>query len=171
MKKTGLSVAVTGLAVLFFIATAYAVGNEEYKPVEKTSDTTTAYIHQIVNKDGKVLLTVDDIDWYEGAEADKVFLEREPDSGEEGTPDGYYIVNDKEELHALEVAPNAQIVMQVFDKTGKIEDVDVDWNQAVTLTEFQEIFMNNKIVDVSQYPFHLTVQDGKVVKIIQQYLP
>jgi len=171
MKKASLSVAVVGLCLLFFIATAYAVGNDGYEPVVKTSDTKTAYIHHIDHKNGKVILSVDDIDWYEGAEADKVFLEREPDSGEEGTPDGYYIVNDSEELHSLEVAPNAQVVMQVFDKNGNIEDVNTEWNQAVTLTEFQQIFNKNEIVDVSQYPFHLTIQNGKVVKIIQQYLP
>jgi len=170
MRKLTLSVTVAVLCLTFFIATAYAVG-DGYKPVVQTSDMKTAYIHHIEQRDGKILLTVDDINWYEGAEADKVFLEREPDSGLDGTPDGYYIVNDEEKFYTIEVAPDAQVLMQIYDKTGNLEDIDTNWNEQITVAQLEAIFNNNELLDVSEYPFHLTIQDGKVVKVVQQYLP
>ncbi|MFD0713467.1 hypothetical protein [Paenibacillus sp. GCM10027626] len=171
MKKTTLGAVVAILCLSFFIVTAYAVGNDKYEPVVPTSNMETAYIDHIETKNGQILLTVDNIDWYEGEAADKIFKEREPDAELDGAPDGYYIVNDSEELKTLAVDPQAEVLMQVYDKTGNIEDVDTVWNEPITVAKLQEIFDQKDIVDLSEFPYHLTVVDGKVVKIVQQFIP
>lgn len=170
MKRRALGVTVAVVGLLTFISTAYA-GSNSYEPVLKTPNTITAFINQIDNNNGRVTLQVDDIEWYEGKEADKVFLEREKDSGLDGAPDGYYIVNDDKQVRTLEVDPHAVIWMQIYDHTGNIYDITPEWNQAIPLAKFEVIYHANKVLDVSEYPYHLTIKDGKVVKIVQQYIP
>ncbi|WP_274650237.1 hypothetical protein [Paenibacillus humicola] len=171
MKRSALIVSIVTGCLLFFIATAYAVGKNEYTPVPKSPETTTVYIDRIDAKGGSVVLTVDDIQWYEGKAADEQFLKREKDSGLDGAPDGYYIVNDDKTTRRLTVDPNAVVLMQIYDHTGNIDDVTTNWNEKVSLSKFVSIYRNNKLIDMRDYPFHVTVENGKVVKIVQQYIP
>jgi len=170
MKRRVLGVSVAIVGLLVFISTAYASSNS-YQPVVKTPETITVFINQIDNNGGKVSLQADEIQWYEGKEADKVFQEREQDSGLDGPPDGYYIVNDDKQVKTLEVDPNAVVLMQIYDRTGNIYNVTTEWNQAIPLAKFETIYHANKLLDVSTYPYHLTIKDGKVVKIVQQFIP
>jgi hypothetical protein len=170
MKRKALGVAVAIIGLLVFISTAYA-GNNSYQPVVKTPDTITVFINQIDNNGGKISLQADEIQWYEGKEADKVFLEREKDSGLDGAPDGYYIVNDDKQVKTLAVDPNAVVLMQIYAHTGSIYDIKTEWNQAIPLAKFDAIYHANKVLDISGYPYHLTIKNGKVVKIVQQYIP
>ncbi|MNV77270.1 hypothetical protein D3C71_1706790 [compost metagenome] len=61
--------------------------------------------------------------------------------------------------------------MQIFDHTGNIEDLDIQWNEAVTLQQFIDQFNKTDIFDLSQFPYHLTIQDGVITSIVQQYIP
>ncbi|MBB3113473.1 hypothetical protein FHS18_005585 [Paenibacillus phyllosphaerae] len=169
MKKSIIGAAMlTSLVV--FISAAYAVG-EDYKPVQQTPETQTVFVTGVSQANGTLTLTTDAIDWYEGTEADRVFLEREPDSGLDATPDGYYIVNDDEQAKAYPVDPKAEVLMQIYDHTGNIEELDTNWNETITLDKFASIFPNSDILDLSQFPYHLTITDGVVTKIVQQYIP
>jgi hypothetical protein len=170
MKRRALGVSVAVIGLLAFISTAYA-GSNSYQPVVKTPDMITVFINHIDHNNGKVTLQADNIEWYEGKAADKVFLEREKDSGLDGPPDGYYIVNDDKTVKTLEVDPHAVVWMQIYDHTGNLYNITTEWNQAVPLAKFEAIFHANSVLDVSQYPYHLTIKDGKVVKIVQQYIP
>lgn len=133
----------------------------------------TVYIHAIDTISGKTTLTGDEIEWYEGAAADAVFAEREPESAAEigGAPDGYYIVNDSDSLNTYTVAPDAKVTMQIYDHTGNLEDLDVNWNEALTLEKFIQEFAKKDVFDLSQSPYHLTIEDGQIVSIVQQYTP
>ncbi|MFC5652326.1 hypothetical protein ACFPYJ_25080 [Paenibacillus solisilvae] len=170
MKRRAIGVSVAIIGLLAFISTAYA-GSNGYEPVVKAPDTITAFINDIDHTNGKVTLQADDIEWYEGKEADKMFLEREPDSGLDGSPDGYYIINDDKRVKTLEVDPHAVVVMQIYDHTGNIYDITTEWDQAIPLAKFEAIYDKKDVLDVSEYPYHLTIKDGKVVKIVQQYIP
>ncbi|MBM7568345.1 hypothetical protein [Paenibacillus sacheonensis] len=170
MKRHVLGIALTILGVSACISTVSAVDNE-YTPVKQTPDTITAFIHGIDVQNGKETLQADPIEWFEGKAADEEFLKREADSGLDGAPDGYYIVNDDEKLETLEVDPQAAVVMQIYDRTGSLVDATTEWNQSISLAKFNAIYRNKAVLDVSAYPYHLTIKDGKVVRIVQQFVP
>lgn len=159
------------ISMLAFVTSANAV-DSEYTPVPRSEDTVTVMISSIEHKNGSLYLQGDQIEWYEGAEADQKFLEHETDIGDmTHAPDGYYIVNDQEKLDSFEIDPNAQVLMQLYDHDGTFEGVDVKWNEEVSLGKFLDIYHNNSLLDVSTFPFHITIKDHKVVKIVQQYIP
>ncbi|MGV2685633.1 hypothetical protein GNF82_14890, partial [Clostridium perfringens] len=82
-----------------------------------------------------------------------------------------YIVNDTEEQIELPVADDAEVLLQLYDHTGRYEDAQISWNQLVSLDKFTDIYRKDDIVDMKWFPFHITVEDGVVVKMIQQYVP
>ncbi|QUL56446.1 hypothetical protein KDC22_08080 [Paenibacillus tritici] len=133
----------------------------------------SVYIHSIDTLKGQTTLTGDEIEWYEGAAADAVFAQREPESAAEigGAPDGYYIVNDSDSLSTYTVAPDAKVTMQIYDRTGKLEELDINWNEALSLQQFIHEFALTEVFDLSQSPYHLTLKDGQIVSIVQQYTP
>jgi hypothetical protein len=61
--------------------------------------------------------------------------------------------------------------MQIYDHSGNIEDLDIQWNEAITLQQFIDQFNKTDIIDLSQFPYHLTIQDGVITSIVQQYIP
>lgn len=157
------------IVMLPFITSASAV---RYEPAQVNKDTVTAYITKLEHTDGHLFMETDSIQWYEGEAANKAFLEREQDIGDlDGPPDGYYIINDSNELTTLEVSDKAEVLMQIYDRDGTYEGMDINWNEPITLNKFQDAFENNELMDISQFPYHLTIQDGIVVQIIQQFIP
>lgn len=137
------------------------------------TQTRTVYIKQMKTLDGKVQITVDPIGWYVGKAADRKFQEREPQAFKEigGAMDGYYITNDSKRTVNYPVASNVKVMMQIYDRTGKWEDMDIKWNEKVSFKKFQSIYRNTKLMDVREFPYHITIKDGKVVKITQQFIP
>lgn len=172
MKKPVWKMIMMMLVVLMMMTSVgVASSNEEYTPVVKTPNQEAVFINSIEIKDGKVYLNVDPIEWYEGEEANEIFREREQDPEMTEAPDGYYIVNDKEEQVVLNVANNAEVQLQLYDHTGRMEDAQINWNQAVSLNKFLAVYDKNDIIDMKWFPYHITIEDGTVVKIIQQYTP
>lgn len=143
----------------------------EYIPVEQTPDTKVVYIEQLNSLADGNELTVDEIEWYEGEAAEQAFLKHEPDAGIDGPLDGYYIVNEDHELISYPIAADVKILMQIYDRTGDIEDMDIQWDEQVTLEQFKSILQNTDWIDVRDFPFHITVKDGTIVQIVQQYIP
>ena len=168
MTMIGIIVAIACLtAVSFTIA-----GGREYAPVPKTEDLKTAYIEgNIIEKNGKHVITYDEINWYEGEQATEQFLAHEGDSGLDSPPDGYYIVNDNRELSELPIADNAQVLMQIYNRTGNINEADIVWNESITLDKFITILNEDDGFNLRDFPYHFTVQDGQIVRIVQQYIP
>ncbi|MGP0584554.1 hypothetical protein [Paenibacillus timonensis] len=144
-----------------------AVGTAEIRVPE----TITVYLNEVDLGTGGGTLTGDPILWYQGEEASAIFAEREPDAGIDGPPDGYYIVNDTEEAIAYPVSPEAEIWLQIYDRTGQPEDIEIMGDEAVSLQKFNELFKKSDLLDLSQFPYHLTIQNGQVVRIVQQYVP
>ncbi|WP_219835488.1 hypothetical protein [Paenibacillus sp. R14(2021)] len=171
MKRHAMGILLSILGLTACISTASAVDNEGYTPVVQTPDMITVFIHNINQQGGRMTLQADPIQWFEGKAADAEFLKDEPDAGEDGAPDGYYIVNDDEKLETFEVDPQADVMMQIYDHTGSLVQGTTEWNQAISLAKFNAIYHQNGLIDVSQYPYHLTIKDGKVVRIVQQFIP
>ncbi|WP_410770490.1 hypothetical protein [Fontibacillus sp. BL9] len=131
----------------------------------------TVYIDRLnLGPDGGEI-TVDPIQWYTGKEAEAVFAKFEPDAGIDGPPDGYYIVNEDERLERYPVAKNAQVLMQIYDRTGSVEDADISWNEPVSLEQLDRLLRQTDVFDVSLFPYHLTIENGQVTGIVQQYVP
>lgn len=174
MKKITLFATLMIAVLLSMSTSASAVGTDkEYTPVPPSEDTVTAMISSIKQVNGQIVIQADPIEWYEGAAADQKFMEREKEAAEElgGAPDGYYIVNDDPTLQTYDIAPDAQVLMQLYDHDGTYEGMDIQWNEAVSLDKYLAIMNNDRLMDMKSFPYHLTIQDGKVVKIVQQYIP
>ncbi|SEK26505.1 hypothetical protein [Paenibacillus sp. OK003] len=179
LRMLGAAVALLGMIVLATYLLTPANAEESTDSVQAfakeaqaaNSEMFTAYVDDIQHENGKSYLIVDKIGWYQGAEADKVFDQRNPDSGIDGAPDGYYIVNDSKEQEKVEVSANAEVLMQLYDRDGTVSGTTIQWNESVALSKFESLYDNTNILDLSVFPYHLTVQDGKVIKIVQQYIP
>ncbi|PYE50096.1 hypothetical protein HUB98_28920 [Paenibacillus barcinonensis] len=135
------------------------------------SEVYTAYIEGMRVEDGKLMLSVDKIGWYQGEEANTVFKQRNPDAGIDEAPDGYYIVNDNKEQEQVEVKADAKVLMQLYDHDGTMQGAEIKWNEPVSLSKFEALYGDTRIMDLSVFPYHLTIQDGKVIQIVQQYIP
>ncbi|QAY66475.1 hypothetical protein [Paenibacillus protaetiae] len=169
MKKY---IAGAAVAIAFLTTVTFALaGGKDYTPVPKTADTETGYIEGISGTAGNYVLSIDAIDWYEGDQAKKIFQEREGGSGEDGPPDGYYIVNDDPTISRLPISPKAEVVMQIYDRTGDPNASDTEWNESITLDKFVQLLQSDDELSIKDFPYHLTVKGGKIVRIVQQFIP
>lgn len=169
MKKPLLSALVVMIVLIQFGAAS--AKDDAYQPVEVSPETHASYIESITTQDGKITLVADLIQWYEGEEADEQFRLHEQDPDMTEAPDGYYIVNDDTTLTELELAVDAEVFMQIYNRTGVIEDADIIWNESIDVNTFIEIIQDNEEWDLRDFPYHLTVSDGKIIKIVQQFIP
>ncbi|MBD7967363.1 hypothetical protein [Paenibacillus gallinarum] len=184
MKKTILAISL--LSVIFMGSFTYGNLNYEASTVlakpsnpevqtenKDITDTTkeTIYITNFNNIDGQLEIQADDIEWFEGKAADEALVKNEPNAGIDYAPDGYYIVNDDPSTYELKVAPDAEVLVQIYDRTGQPEDIDINWNEKISLEKFIALYNQKDNLDMSQFPYHVTVQDGEVIQIVQQYIP
>lgn len=143
----------------------------EYRPVNPQNEMITVYIELMeLTADGGQI-TADPILWYEGQEAEQVFTKYEPDAGIDGPPDGYYIINEDGELASYPLAHDAEVRMQIYDRTGNAEDIDISWDEQISLEKFRALFDHTDGLDVRDFPYHLTIEDGQITRIVQQYVP
>lgn len=160
------------VAIACLTAFSFApTGGRDYVPVEPTPGMETGYIDSVQLKNDRYQLSVDRIDWYEGSEAVDKFLEREGDEELDGPPDGYYIINDDDALHDLTIANNAEVFMQLYNRTGNVLEADIVWNEPITVEKFVNLLNTEDDLDIKSFPYHLTVKDGEIVRIVQQYVP
>jgi hypothetical protein len=160
-------------AVLFgFMSLGFIrANNNDYMPVPRDSQTHASYIDQIYQANGQTYVKADFIEWYEGEEANKVFREREQDPEMTEAPDGYYIVNDDTQLQTLPIASNAKIYMQIFNQTGNVVEANTNWNEEINVAKFVSLLSDNSEMNMKDYPYHLTIENGVIVKITQQFIP
>ncbi|MUT68721.1 hypothetical protein [Paenibacillus sp. NEAU-GSW1] len=169
MKKMTM-IAVAALA--FFTSVSLVVaGSREYAPVVQTPSMKTVYVDRIAQESGRLQLVVDEIEWYEGDEAAAKFVEREQASDMDAPPDGYYIINDEHAVVSLPVAKDAVVLMQIYNRTGNAAEADIVWDEQISLTKFVDLFEAEDAIQLSNYPYHLTIENGVVTRIVQQYIP
>jgi hypothetical protein len=168
MKKGlffGLMVIVSTTLILFGYANAK--GNGVRTAANNTTTTSTVFINYI---DG-TSLGVDEIQWYVGEEADKQFREHEGDAEVQGALDGYYIVNDNSDQQVLQISANVQVFMQIYNRPGEEAEPELIPNESISLKQLKALFNQKDGLDMREYPFHLTIQNGEVVRIVQQFIP
>jgi hypothetical protein len=168
MKK-GLFMGLILLASTSLLLLGFANAKGNGAQVRDASATqSTVFIHNLTEADGTTSITADAIQWYEGEEANKQFREHEGDMDMLEAPDGYYIVDDSSDLESLKIAADAEILMQIYDRPG--EKSVFSANQSITLKQLIALFNQKDGLDMRDYPFHLTIQHGEVVKLVQQYV-
>jgi hypothetical protein len=160
-------------AVLFGVMSlGYVVANtNDYTVVPQTSETHPAYIDSIQQIDGKTYIHADFIEWYEGEAANVIFREREKDPEMLEAPSGYYIVNDEIDLQTFEVADDALVLMQIYNRTGNVDEADIVWNEEISLAKFVAEMLDTSEMNLEAFPYHLEIHDDRIVKITQQYVP
>lgn len=170
MKRMAFSFVVIALVLFGILTTANALGRQSIA-AHPTVETEAAYMTKLSESNGKWYITLDPIEWYEGEAADKALHEHEPDADIDHAPDGYYIVNNSTETKTYEIAPDAAVLMQIYDHDGTNDGVQINWNEPITVSKLGQLYANTDILDLSVYPYHITLEDGKVVNIVQQYIP
>jgi hypothetical protein len=150
------------------VSTAHAMGKRSTASAAPApASTVTVWISSLESRDGKLILKADPIDWYFGKDADRIFAERDPEGAKQigGAPDGYYIVDDDKTLTTFEISPDAEVLMQLYHPDA------IQWNEKISLAQFEQALNGKTGSGQSALPYHLTVEDGKIVKIVQQYIP
>jgi hypothetical protein len=171
MKKTvNLFISIIALTSLLIFSLAFAKGNSSQSE-DSPTNTPTVYINKFNQSHGKTYLTVDTILWYEGEAANKKMREHEKNAELTEAPDGYYIINDSKKLLNYEVAPDAAVLMQIYHEPGSDQAADVIPDKKITLEQFMALMKQNDTLNIKDYPYHLMVQNGTIVKIVQQYIP
>ncbi|EFM12462.1 conserved hypothetical protein [Paenibacillus curdlanolyticus YK9] len=177
MRKIAVSVAL--IATLIYLTTSAHAPSHEAKaqpavtnPVDAVKQE-TAYVERMDKQDGQWKMTIDPIDWYEGDAATKIFREREPDPEVTEPPDGYYIVNDDLTQQTITLADNVAVLMQIYDHENADEGATVVPDEPITIEKYSELIGSTKEdgIHIKDFPYHLTIENGKVVKIVQQYVP
>jgi hypothetical protein len=161
------------VAVLFgFMSLGFIrANNNDYMPVPRDSETHTSYIDQIYQENGQTYIKADFIEWYEGEEANKIFREREQDPEMTEAPDGYYIVNDDTQLQTLQIASDAKVYMQIYNRTGNVDEASTKWNEEISVAKFVSLLSDESEMSMKGFPYHLTIENGIIVKITQQFIP
>ncbi|QGQ96087.1 hypothetical protein EHS13_14985 [Paenibacillus psychroresistens] len=142
-----------------------------YHPIPINANNHPLYIDSLFQKNGKIYITVDYIQWYEGDAANIIFNEREKDSGLTGAPDGYYIINDDKKLRTFEVMQDAGVFMQYFNHSGSIGDKEIIWNEQISIGKLLSLFHDSNNTSLKDYPYVATMNNGRITKIIQQFIP
>ncbi|MCL6459944.1 MAG: hypothetical protein K6T85_18265 [Gorillibacterium sp.] len=152
--------------MLSLVTTVSALGNRT-EATNTQEKTITVYISSLQINDSLATITADEINWYQGDEADRIFAQKDPEGAAEmgGTLDGYYIVNDEHVLQTYTINDHAQVLMQLYDP------YTIKWNQEITLPQLIDVFSHSDIMQQSAIPYHLTLQNGEVTRIVQQYIP
>lgn len=133
------------------------------------------FINAIWQKDGKYYVTLDSAMWLDGKDGVTACVKaKECEASCAGKddclPNGYYIQNESKEAATTEIAPTALVV--VYDRMP--DPVEV------SLATFIKVFNSNDegasldeegLLSLRGMPYHITIEKGKVTKIIQQYRP
>jgi hypothetical protein len=122
-----------------------------------------SYLHD-VDRSGRAL-TVDVIQFLTGEAAVNAHHEEHPDEPD-GPPNDYYIVNANPRLRTLEVSPDVTVALV------RLHEGDAELDPG-TWEELPDYLAINPPDDdrLSWNPYWLTLEDGVVIAIEEQYLP
>ena len=136
-----------------------------------TADTTEyqfyGYISTITEMEHCYSVSVDTIQYYTGAEAQKQFV-LDNDLTEATFENTFYIRNLKEEYVDMRVSDKVEIITQTFsfDESGMFEI-----NKKITLDEFVSYLKSDNGGRFKYIPFELVLQNDQVIKIKEIYIP
>jgi len=127
------------------------------------------YITKVYDKDDKHYLDIDYIQWLTGEDAKKAMVE---DGLCESVADcivtnDYHIKNQNPKIRTFEISTDAKFYMQTLD----IETAGINWDQEITYDRFKGLF-TAEVIEWQQYiPYHISIKDGVVIEVAEQYIP
>ena len=125
------------------------------------------YISALIETEKCYFISVDTIQYYTGDEAQKQF-ELDNDLTEAGFDNTFYIRNRKEEYADMKVSDKVEIITQTFsfDESGMFEI-----NKKITLDELMSYLKSDELDRFRYIPFELVLQNDRVIKIKEIYIP
>ena len=101
------------------------------------------------------MLTFDEIEWVMQTDTERVSdlgLDVDLDF-----PNGFYIYNENDQTNSLKTAENVKVYL-------------VNWNDLANHTVTDVNGLTGRMAEY-QAPYYLTIKDGVIVKILEQYVP
>lgn len=135
------------------------------------SERQMGYVKKVYVKGGKNYLEIDYIQWLTGDAAEKAMREDGecPKSGECIVLDDYYIRNVNPLIRTFEISPDVEIFMQTYG-AGE-PGGDISWNQPISFNQFRSIFDANRKPHLKNVPYIVEIQNQKIIKVTEQYVP
>ncbi len=82
---------------------------------------------------------------------------------------GVDYVNENSQVHTIPIAPGTTVSLQTY---AKDPEGGQSWNEQVSLEEFIKIYLDKTdLYQADKLLYWVTIKDGKVVDISEQYLP
>lgn len=125
------------------------------------------YIHNVDTRDLKIAF--DDAVWLSGKAGEDAAIEAghcTEKTRSECLPNDYFIKNAEVVDENLLIAGDARVFMQ----TWKMEETGEVATREIGMSDFAEL-INNQTLHWRQLPYNITIQNGKVTKIEEVYIP
>lgn len=125
------------------------------------------YIHQVKKDSSSIYF--DDAVWLSGRAGEDAAIEAghcTEATREECLPNDFFIKNEKITDEVLLIDGGVRVFMQTWkmEETGEVAEREIDLNN------FSEL-INNQTLHWRNLPFNITIQDGKIIKIEEVYIP
>ena len=129
------------------------------------------FIKDLDEKAGSVYISFDQAEWFDGPQAEKAIREdglcADPEHGCE-PPNGFYIRNQDDEMDAFPVSEQVVIVMQTL---SHIPDGSYNSDERIDLDRFRQAFRCACTSHLRLVPYWITLDNGVVMTIREQYVP
>lgn len=137
-----------------------------FKDTQKKTD--FGFIRKIELKDGKYFAGFDNAVWLNGLEAENAAIRAghcTEESRAECLPNGYFILNVDKTPVETEISKSVVIEMETLE-TGEPGDK----KEIIPLEKLAEL-VNNATLPWNQLPYHLVIENNRIIKISEQYIP
>lgn len=159
-------VAVAAIGYLFGINTAKTPDREQ-SPLSFRDGKYLGYIHNVDKSN--LTLAFDDAIWLTGAAGQEAAIEAghcTRETREECLPNDYFIKNNEARDEVLPI----DMAVLLFMQTWKMEETGSVATREIGLADFAKL-LNDPGLHWRNLPYNITVQNGKVVKIEEVYIP
>lgn len=129
------------------------------------------FIRHLDEEDGSVYISFDQAEWFDSPQAEKAIQEdglcADPEHGCE-PPNGFYIRNLDDETVAFQVSNQVVILMQTLSHRS---DGSYNSDERIDLNRFRQAVRCACTTHLRLVPYWITLDNGVVVTIREQYVP
>ena len=129
------------------------------------------FIKDLDEQAGSFFISFDQAEWFNGNEAEKAIREdglcADPEHGCE-LPNGFYIRDLDDETVSLQVSEQVFIVMQTLSHRS---DGTFNSDEKIDLDRFRKAYNSESTAHLRLVPYWITVENGIVITIREQYVP
>ncbi len=122
------------------------------------------YINKIDEKEGKVIVTVDFIEYSKTTDLDSTIL---PSSVIE-LPNGFSYSNKEVKIVEVELKSSSKIIMQTFSYS---KEGNFNFNQAVTFDEFVQEYNTTELKPFKFSPYKIALNKRNIIALTEIYIP